>query len=216
MTHFAPWRLLLLAILPGLAASNAQAGCSRDDIDYYLSRGFSHDQVVRLCGTAPHDNQQPVTAGTHEPEPLTKNSQPPASTSQETLVEQTYLQAVLDAEAVQLTPETLTIIHDRCFPYGEENAIGFREEACGRMVTTIQRKGLKITRVVDPVFLLRDGVLRIQSRISRQMTFRKKIRANDRKAFLHDYPEQSNELDLLLKKGNKPTEVAKRLKKLIR
>ncbi len=207
-----PWRPSTLLMLAALAAGNVWAGCSRDDIDYYLSRGFSHDQVVRLCGTQPAPSQKTLTDQT--PAPAKTANQPPDS--QDLLVEQTYLQAVMDAEAVKLGPDTVAIIQERCFPYGEENAIGFREEACGRMVTTIDRQGMEITRVVDPVFLLRDGILRIRARITRQMAFRKKIRAADKKAFFQDYPKQSDTLDIPLKKGNKPSEVAEHLKKLRR
>ena len=34
-----------------LLSSHLYANCSKDDINYYLEKGFSHDQVTKLCSS---------------------------------------------------------------------------------------------------------------------------------------------------------------------
>ena len=43
--------LVLMAALTGLS-HNAYSACNRDDVDHYLAKGFSTDQITTLCGTA--------------------------------------------------------------------------------------------------------------------------------------------------------------------
>ncbi len=206
MTILSKRQLSTFAILLASLQLSAHAACSREDIDYYLQRGFTHDQVVRLCGA-------PASSPAQQPSSTAPSAAAPDSGELATL---SWLRAALDAEDVQLAPETLTLIQDRCFPYGEENAIGFREEICGKMTTSLQRKGLEIVRVKDPIPLLRDAQLLIRTRVTRKMEYRKKIKATSKRQFMADYPPQADTLDVPLKSGQKPSVVARKLKLLAR
>ncbi|HGG60375.1 MAG TPA: hypothetical protein ENK26_10770 [Gammaproteobacteria bacterium] len=205
MTVHAKHSLPIIAALLAGFHLTAHAECSREDIDYYLQRGFTHDQVVRLCGAPARP------AAEAAPTPAPRQSPPDAE-----LATLSWLRAALDAEDVQLDPDTLTIIQDRCFPYGEENAIGFHEEICGRMTTTLRRKGLEIVRVKDPIPLLRDAELRVKTSVTRTFEYRKKIKDKAKQQFLADYPRHSETLDIPIKSGQKPSEAARKLKMIAR
>ena len=231
MTHYSVFRYLL-TVLCLAPLSTAFAECARDDIDHYLDRGFSPDQITQICGKAYPDPAaadkispaslpaaeqaspaKPVSTQSSSAEDDTKNTTPPAATKANQDV--SYLQTVLDAEQVTITDEHLIIVQDRCFEYGAEDAIGIQKSVCATMKTAIARQGLEVIRVTNPIPLLRDAELIVQSSIHRDTVFKQKLKTYDRKAFNLYYPSTPKTLNIGIKKGHKPTEVASAIERLI-
>jgi len=99
--------------------------CNMGQIDQFLQRGFTHEQVVKLCGnpqtSEPSPSQKdPESAPTQEPA-----TQPNSGIEKDTF----YLHTVIDADKVEVTPEAIIYWRDKCYAYGSEGFTGFRPEA---------------------------------------------------------------------------------------
>jgi hypothetical protein len=183
--------------------------CNMKQIDQFLQRGFTHEQVVELCG-----NPQ-----TTEPSPSQKD---PESSTQESVTQSNskidkdtfYLQTVIDADKVEVTAEAIIYWRDRCYAYGAEGFTGFRPEACVNMRTTIDRKGLKIVRAAKGIIMIRDQKMIVSGDIKQDVLNPKKLKPKTLKAFSADYPSSLTEINIPVKKGIDPVKVAEALKRL--
>ena len=98
----------LLAVFSLFFSSELLAsGCSKADIEYYLQKGFSHEQVTKLCSipTAPAPYQ----------------GQAPAPQNSPQSVDQAYLAAALDAKNITLNQDQLSYSAKECAEYGPPN-----------------------------------------------------------------------------------------------
>ena len=51
------FKLLFLLSLPlSIYTNSSYAECSRDDIDHYLDKGFTPEQIAGMCATPPINN----------------------------------------------------------------------------------------------------------------------------------------------------------------
>ncbi len=96
------------------------ADCTRADIDHFLDRGFTPDQVVALCAS---------------PAP----AESPADVS-----ERAVITDALAAYDISLDREQLQYRRDQCFRYGRENLAQQRTQVCGTVVYRIALAGLEI------------------------------------------------------------------------
>lgn len=204
-------------ILLTLASTASSGECARTDIDYYLERGFSHDQITKICSTEKNPTTE-VTDTRQPTAPVQEVTHPPqkaaavASDVQDTQ-DTVYLQTVIDAETVDITEDYISYTIDRCLDYGEER-FSLTESSCVIMQTRIARNGLKVINTVNPIILLRDAQLLINARIHREIVFKHPIKPSEKTAFLKDYPLRLEELNIPLKRGIMPDEVAKVLKRM--
>ena len=184
--------------------------CNMEQIDQFLQRGFTHEQVVELCGnpqTAEPSSPQQDSEHTPTQEPVT---QPNSGIDKDTF----YLQTVIDADKVEVTPEAITYWRDKCYAYGSEGFTGFRPEACVNMRTTINRKGLEIVRASKAIIMIRDQEMIVSGDIKQDVLNPKKLKPNTLKSFNADYPSSLTEINIPVKKGIDPVKVAETLKRL--
>ncbi len=214
---------VLLAALTGSA--HAAPACSRADIDHFLARGFTPEQVVRLCGSAPAPlvapqptAPTPPATGTSAP-PAAATTTPGATTaapagSPAEASDAAVLRTALDADDVQVTPSEIRYTWDRCLPYGEEGYGGLRPRACVTLITHIDRHGLQVRKAVKGIFLLREPVLRIAAPVRREVRGLDRLKPRQRAAFLRAYPEHAGQIDLPLKHDMNPQQIAGVLRRL--
>lgn len=231
--------VLLSSLLAGSTAwANA---CSKADIDFYLQRGFSHEQVVRLCGNAPVMMQPsaptqisptPKTPQQATPAPASTQAKPgPAVTTNTPPVETTmpaiatpkpagnsvsqgdlvYFKTAIKSDQVDLTPDALSYLLAGCIKYGEPDFNGFKEEACVNTRTTIKRKGLQVIKAQKGILLIRDHKLIVAGDIRREVLNADKLSAKKRKAFLAEYELNPDQLNIPVRSGINPRDVAARL-----
>ena len=81
-----------------LTATNAHAACTRDDISFYLSNGFTPEQITAIC-TAAGESAPPAPTATPEP----ASSVPSATT--EPAAPPTPVTPEAEAPAIPVTPE---------------------------------------------------------------------------------------------------------------
>lgn len=222
MTHHTIYKNAARYLLPLILIAplgSALSECLRDDIDHYLDRGFTPEQITQICGSpgSRPDTAKEATPAAPQPTGMKEKTATAVAENNATALtssDATYIQTVLDAETVTITKENLILVQDRCFHYGAENSIGFQQSICGAMETSIARRGLKVMQVTNPIPLLREAELIIEANIHRKTVFKQQLKDYDRKAFLLYYPEMPKTLNLKPKKGHKPTEVAAAIERL--
>ena len=188
--------------------------CNIKQIDQLLQRGFNHDQVITLCGK---QNSTPTPKKSEQkPEPPTKPSPQTVAASPGAIVDKDsfYLQTVIDADKIEISAEAITYWRDKCYPYGTEGFTGFRPEACVNLRTSILREGLKVVRATKGVLLIRDQELIVSGNIKQEVLNPEKLKPKELKRFSTDYPTSPKEINIPIKKGINPVNVAKTLKRL--
>ena len=181
--------------------------CDMEQIDQFLQRGFTHEQIVKLCG-----NPQPATPSTEKDPASTQQPETRFDTDIDKRV--FYLQTVIDADKIEVTPDAITYWRDKCYAYGTEGFTGFRPEACVNMRTTIQRKGLKVVRAAKGIIMIRDQEMIVSGDIKQEVLNSEKLKPKALKAFAADYPSSLTKTNIPVKKGIDPMDVAETLKRL--
>lgn len=122
-----PERKWLFAILLGcLGQSDVRAAdCNREDVEFYLSKGFTPEQITRLC-TTDTDRQN---AGDYE---SVGPDEPDAGNPA------TYLALAIDSDAVFVDADKISFRHTACT---ERNRI----QVCPDMTLAIELTGLQVT-----------------------------------------------------------------------
>jgi hypothetical protein len=122
-----PGRKWLFVMLLGcLAPFDAPAAdCNREDIEFYLNKGFTPGQITRLCTTETAGQ----TAGGYESVgPAGADANDPG----------TFLALAIDSDAVFVDDDKISFRHTACT---ERNRI----QACPDMTLAIELTGLQIT-----------------------------------------------------------------------
>lgn len=151
---------LLFAAFGCFALFNAHAAeCSRENVDYYLSKGFSPGQITRLCTTAgaARGDTAPDKGGSQN---FTGNNAGQAAGSQKPAADAdtadyeslnqpsiqseannpaTYLSLAIDSDAVFVDDDKISFRHTTC------TRTQGRIEACPDMTLEIELTGLQIT-----------------------------------------------------------------------
>ena len=132
MTAFKKTNLVLMTTLISLS-HNAYSACSRDDVDYYLSKGFSTDQITTLCDTASQSKTPEQQAKSYNNTEL-------------------FLREAIKGRNVVLTNHSLAYTLKVCINYGEEDLYGFAPKACPNVRFEITLKGLEAKEPVKKLF----------------------------------------------------------------
>ncbi len=116
-------QLIISTIILVLGAGTLYAECSRDDVDYYLSKGFNPEQITRLCG---------------------KEASPPSTLSVAD-DPKLMLLAAIDAKQPELTDGRLVYTEKQCLEHGISGPFGRRDRICPEITFQIALANLQIT-----------------------------------------------------------------------
>ena len=134
---------------------NAYAACSRDDVDYYLSKGFSTDQITTLCGTASTNQTPSQTIISNKASVIpNKTSEQPTPTN----ATEQFLKEAIKGRNIVLTKDTLNYTLKVCIEYGEEDQYGFAPKACPNVRFNVTLKDLEIKEPVKRLFFSLDEI----------------------------------------------------------
>ena len=133
-------------LLPGiivymLYTTQVHAACSREDIEFYLDKGFSTDQITELCTAAPDTKRTDDIEDQKEQE-----SSQQAADSVSVDDDELFLKTAIKAEDIGLGENTLHYTQKVCLEYGEEDLFGFTPKACPNVKYTIALKGLEVLK----------------------------------------------------------------------
>ena len=195
----------LLAVFSLFFSSELLAsGCSKADIEYYLQKGFSHEQVTKLCSI-------PVAVA-----PYQGQSQAPAQQNSPQGVDQAYLAAALDAKNVTLNQNQLSYTSKECADYGPPNNTDLIEEACVNSTVTVNFSGLKIKKIANGFFLIKDAQFIVEGNLKRDYLDLGSVRRQEKSEVLRLLPVNPKQVNIPIRRGINPEDVAQRLRKYIR
>ena len=190
----------------------AATDCSKDAIGFYLDKGFSPEQISRMCQYSPavenavSTQMQPSV--NNEQATITKQNIPVLATDGDFL----FFNKTILSNSLTVTPDTLTYVRDECVRYGEEDEFtSFRPKVCGMIKTTINRVGLKVLRAVKGLSIIRDAELLVQGDIRRQVLNVESLNSKDRKVFEKVLDKTPDTFNIETREDADPEEVAKRL-----
>lgn len=191
----------LLLSVTSVSANN----CNKNDIDHYLKSGFSHTQVVQLCGTKPAA-VAPVVM------PLAKDIRPlAASPYSNNTNDQIFFKSAIKAHKVEVGADKLIYLNNECMEFGLEDMMGEKESLCRDVKTTITYAGLKIIQTQKEIPLLQKSHLIVSATISRELLQKDNIPKRHKKAFFEDFATAPNTIDIPFRKGFDPKDIAARL-----
>jgi len=191
----------------------AETDCSKEAIAYYLERGFTHEQVVRMCRVSAHGDEAETTV---HPSAATADEQAVGTSGNEwqgSLKNDDFIffSKVILSDRLTVTPETLTYARYECISYGEEDLTGFRPRVCGVLKTTINRTGLIVLRAVKGIFIIRDAELLVKGKIQREVLNLDSLDSDDRKTFAKILDPTPATFEIKIHKDADPKAVAARL-----
>lgn len=184
-------------LLIGLILSSSSAlanNCSRDDVDHYLKSGFTHTQVVQLCGSA-------------KPAPKTVAPQSTAASSDETI----FFKSSIEAPSVELGTDQLVYTRKECMKFGLPDMMGEKEELCRDVRTTINYQGLTVKAAHQGIPLIQDRELILAGNFTRELMEPENIPGRFKKDFFKDFVSTPETINMPVRKGFNPEEVGQRL-----
>jgi hypothetical protein len=117
-----------------MLSSQANAGCSRDDVEFYLSKGFSNNQITDLCS----ESSKPAS------DVLQPKSEAQNSSSSKVDDNAMFLNRAIKAKTVSLSSDSLQYTLKMCIEYGDEDIFGFTPKVCPDVTYTIALKGFEV------------------------------------------------------------------------
>ena len=201
----------ILATLSFFLTTDLMANsCSKADIDFYLQRNFTNDQIVRLC----------TSAGVATPTNAQYQTQyaPPVNPQTQAIREdQIYLSTALDAKNVQLTHSNLSYSGKECVIYSPHpNNRDLDESLCVNSKVVVNFAGAKVQKTSKGFFLIKDPELIISGDIKREYLNFNKVRRQERPTIQKLLPTTAREVSIKVRRGIDPKQVADVLNKYIK
>ena len=192
-----------------LATDLMANSCSKADVDFYLQRGFTNDQVVRLCtssgAAAPNAQYQQPYAAPVDPK------------TQALREDQIFLSTALEVKSVQLTPNEMTYSGEECAVYSPiPNNRDMDETLCVNTRVVVIFAGASIKKVSKGFFLVKDPEVVINGNIKREYLNLNEIRRQERAPIQQLLPSTANTASIKVRSGIDPKKIADVLSKYIK
>ena len=142
-------------------SSQANAACSRDDVEFYLGKGFSTDQITTLCSES-------STPGDNVSDSETQNGDQPSATDAAGESE-LFLKAAIKAKKIYLDSDYLHYTQKVCIQYGEEDLYGFTPKVCPNVKFIITLKDLEVIDTGKKYYFYGTPEVRVKSKIKREI-----------------------------------------------
>jgi hypothetical protein len=193
-----------------VGTNSALANCSRSDIDHYLKSGFSHTQVVQLCGAATK-NAAPVVSAPVVAVPNTRPQAAPMVATSPNQNESVFFKSAIEARQVDVFADKIVYTDEECIKFGLEDMMGDKEELCRDVQTTVSFAGLKVVKAHRGIPLIQERELVVQGTIKRELLKPDSIPAKFKQDFFEDFASQPSKINIPIRNRFDPEEVAQRL-----
>ncbi|MDH5472812.1 MAG: hypothetical protein OEY61_08140 [Gammaproteobacteria bacterium] len=145
---------------------NSNAACSRDDVEFYLTKGFTPTQITSLCETTSLPQpKSPVTGKDSTVQTRDAAVKTPATTTNDT---ELFLREAIKGRHVLLNHDILSYTLKVCIKYGAEDLYGFAPKACPNVRFTISLDNLTVKEPEKKLFFAPDGIT-VSGRITREI-----------------------------------------------
>ncbi len=157
-----------LALLAWLVCTPAQAACSRSDVDYYLDKGFTREQITALCndgepspprGGNRHDAyDDPVEREVRETEKRRRKDE-----------KIFFIKSALAAWDIELTPRKLEYTRKFCIAAGKTPEVEGRVRICPNVRYRIYFKNLEVGGYERKYYFLGRREVEVTGKVQRKM-----------------------------------------------
>ncbi len=131
-------------VLLGMASPSFAADCEREDIDHYLDRGFTPQQVLELCRGG-------------------SSSSPTMEQAEARSEHLRFFRDAVDGHDLSLGEDVLSFSQDVCVKYDRPNYAEQRKSACGVVHYRIGLKGLTVLESSRKLVFWGDNEVRVRS-----------------------------------------------------
>jgi hypothetical protein len=160
-----------------MASSQAYAACSRDDVEFYLAKGFTNDQITTLCSVSSDSVNDQANA--------TKQNNEENFNAATIDDKELFLKTAIKAKNIYLDNDSLHYTHEVCVEYGEEDLFGFAPKVCPQVEFIIALKGLEVIDTGKQHYFYGTEEIRIRSAVKREIIGElKQQKLEDRKLIL--------------------------------
>ena len=135
-------RIYFISITMLLYPFSVAAGCDPDTVQFYLDKGFTQEQITKLCstsaGTAPRYEpyQKPVVIYQEG------GYQPGVSAEERKAIQE--LKGSIAGRSVDVTDDRISYIRSICVSAGNSGEVDLRGKECVDVAFSIARDGLKV------------------------------------------------------------------------
>ena len=135
------------------------AECARDDVNFYLEKGFTPEQITTICSK---------TSGKKNTADQQETEQTKSQPAPEKNIELFFKEAI-KGRNVSLSNDTLQYTVKNCFEFGQEDLYGFANKACPLIKFTIARANLEIIKSQKKYIFFGDNEIKIKGSIKREI-----------------------------------------------
>ena len=164
----------LLALSTSSFTTYSYAECARDDINYYLSKGFTPDQITAICTTSsikPEDNKSVNNTDKQNDQESGEKEMIETNNNQKTSPNKNeqFLKEAINGRNISLSNDSLQYSLKTCYNYGEEDQYGFAPKACPIVKYVIDLKGLEVIRSGKKYIFFGDHEIEVKATIRREI-----------------------------------------------
>ena len=157
-----------VVFVAGFLCAPAQAECSRSDIDYYLDKGFTPEQVTTLCGegkSSSRDEGGRYRAHDDPGERYAREFKQQRRKEEEV----NFMKASISAWDIDITPAKLEYTRKFCLVAGKTPEVEGRTRVCPDVRYRIYFKDLEIGRYERKYFFLGRREIEVTGKVKRKM-----------------------------------------------
>ena len=157
-----------VSLVAWLACIPAQAACSRSDVDYYLDKGFTREQISALCGEGESPSRRdrdrygayddPVERQAREVEKRRRKDE-----------EIFFIKSAIAAQDIELTPRKLEYTRKFCLAVGDTPEVEGRTRVCPDVRYRIYFKNLEVGGYERKYYFLGRREIEITGRVQRKL-----------------------------------------------
>ena len=163
-----------------LTATNAHAACNRDDVSFYLSEGFTQEQITAICtmATKPVAPSTPVspepaapsTPATPEPAAVSIPATPELAGGGSNKDAERYLREAIKGDDVHIEEGFLHYTARVCIPYGRPNdyKADLPKQACEQVRHKVTLRGMIAKREFISMKLFQPRQIYVEGQIERE------------------------------------------------
>ena len=178
---------LLIFLLIGFGSAHAE--CSRSDINYYLSKGFTHEQITALCGSAKSESRRDYQAYEDRSEAEERTRSKTRKKEDDILT----LRTSINAWDIDITPTRLAYTRKFCIAAGQTAEVEGRTRICPEVRYHIYFKNLKIVGQKRKYFFIGQREIQVIGKVKRKLLHDLKNYPEDlRQQLLNSYKSRVN------------------------
>lgn len=156
----------LALLLLGLTSTSAWAACERSDIEFYLNKGFSPDQITRLCAAPEARSTAPATSASA----VAVEATPPVVANDQGVKKiLADLEKTLQVESMSIENGSLVFQQRFKVKYGEEDVFGNLQEVKPTMQVSIKLSTMRLIKAAKRIPILRGAYVLLSGDVQQNL-----------------------------------------------